>query len=130
MKKKVKSDPVGDLFKRSYSWSTQSTPMPTFNLLWKTSIPTSPRAQRAPDKPPLHPWPGTKNLPHLKCKKYFHSGKDVLSNFYKTNLRVWNRIFKSTEHGYQWHKAMYLGLDKIAWRIYYSPHSKGCKVHS
>ena len=33
------------------------------------------------------------------------------------NLRVWDRVFKSLEHAYQWRKAIYLGLDPVAWRI-------------
>jgi predicted NAD-dependent protein-ADP-ribosyltransferase YbiA (DUF1768 family) len=121
VKKRTNSDRGQSRRQGPFSWSSQSTQMPISNLPWKTS------SSRVQDKPPLRPWPGTKNLPHVKHERYFHSGKDVLSNFYMTNLRVWDRIFKSIEHGYQWRKAMYLGLDKIAWRIMTAPTARDAK---
>jgi ribA/ribD-fused uncharacterized protein len=53
----------------------------------------------------------------LKRKKYFCSENDPLSNFFMVNLRVWDRVFKSLEHAYQWRKAIYLGQESVAWRI-------------
>jgi ribA/ribD-fused uncharacterized protein len=63
------------------------------------------------------PWPGVRNLPHTKKKRYFKSERDPLSNFYLVQLLVWGKVFKSLEHAYQWRKAVFLGLDNVAWRI-------------
>ncbi len=104
MGKRVNNDTVGGQSRRHgpFSWPSQSAPVSSSSPSLKTSRPPSSRTQTGINKPPLRQWPGIKNLPHLKHERYFRSRKDVLSNFYMTNLRVWDMIFKSIEHGYQW----------------------------
>ncbi len=119
MGKRVNNDTVGGQSRRHglFSWQSQSAPVSSSSPSGKTSRPPSSRTQTRINTPPQRQWPGIKNLPHLKRERYFRSEKDVLSNFYMTNLRVWDMIFKSIEHGYQWRKAMHVGLSNTAWRI-------------
>jgi hypothetical protein len=77
-----------------------------------SSIPQQPSPQLG--QPPRS-WPGIKGMPHLKNKRYFHSAVDPLSNFYLTNITMWNQVFKSSEHAYQWRKAMFLGNENAAY---------------
>ncbi len=102
MGKRVNTNTVGGHSRRhsSFSWPSQSAPVSSSCPSWKTSIPPSSRAQTCINKTPQHQWSGFKNLPHLKRERYFRSGKDVLSNIYMRNMRVWDRIFKNIEHGY------------------------------
>ena len=64
--------------------------------------------------PSRRPWPGIRNLPHLKRKRYFRGGHDPLSNFHMVRLSVFGKFFQSLEHAYQWKKAKYLRQDDIA----------------
>ena len=50
------------------------------------------------------------------------SGKmDVLSNFYPCKIEVFDMIFPSAEHAYQYTKAMMCGCKEIASKIYNAP---------
>lgn len=65
----------------------------------------------------LKPWPGIRQLPHLKRQRLFRGGHDPLSNFHLVSLHVYQRFFKSLEHAYQWRKGKYLRMDSVAERI-------------
>jgi len=62
-------------------------------------------------------WPGVRNLPHTKGRRYFQGDRDPLSNFYMVQFQMWGKVFKSLEHAYQWRKAVFLDLDHVAWEI-------------
>ncbi len=63
------------------------------------------------------PWPGIKNLDHMKRKCYFTGGNDPPSNFHMANLRMHGHIFASLKHAYQWNKAKYLDWEDIVTHI-------------
>lgn len=71
---------------------------------------TSHPATRSPGKQ----WPGIKRLPHQRRKHYFRGAQDPLSNFYAVQFSAFGHMFKSLEHAYQWNKAKYLGLHRVA----------------
>ena len=56
------------------------------------------------------------------CKAYKHgddvinirSPKNVLSNFYPCNMKIYEQDFRSSEHAYQWRFLKYLELDDLA----------------
>ncbi len=62
-------------------------------------------------------WPGIKNLPHIKKRRYFRGEHDPLSNYHMVNLRVFGNIFQSLEHAYQRRKAMYIQRSDVAIHI-------------
>ena len=57
----------------------------------------------------------------------FRSHHNVLSNFYMCDINVWGKTFRSSEHAYQWKKAMDVGKVMLAEDIRNAEHAGKAK---
>lgn len=57
----------------------------------------------------------------------FQGERDVLSNFYPCKIHLWNKTFASSEHAYQFEKALYSNKVDSALKIMESPNARSAK---
>ena len=95
--------------------TTSKTVMPAQSA-WSKPLAAIPSPPPMPQLPPKRPVNAQSDSAANKANSplRFRGAKSCFSNFFPTPITIWNTTFKSTEHAYQFRKAIEMGQHAVA----------------